>query len=140
METEKEMVDLSKCVPVLLPGGECPNCGWSQAHQYTGELKVPQPHSVIAHPLSRIETPGSCANCGVSWNLDAVKCAGCGFEPTAVEMYDKLMADKNRLRRAQFLVPLPVRPQVLMSTADVKSRPMKAPPPAFQDFKEPEEK
>lgn len=108
------MADRSQCVPVI-PGGSCPSCGWTwNSPEYT------EPHPVLPYGKPNTEVSGKCANCGATYNLDAVKCAKCGFEPVADEMYDKVLAEKNRFRRTQLLAPLPVRAQPITNTADAK--------------------
>ncbi len=127
-------MDKSLCVAVL-PGGECPNCGWSVARPFIkgmldkdgNQSEIPEPHPTMPHGSPNVIVIGHCANCGAMYNLDAVKCATCGFEPADDVMYDKLMAEKNVYRKKQGIGPLPVRCAPIVSTADVK--PMPTPPP-----------
>lgn len=113
------MVDRTKCVPVI-PGGECPNCGWSTAAPYLpGAPGIPEPHELLAHGVPKLGAVGVCANCNMGWNLDAVKCSHCGFEPAYAEAYDRLLVEKNKFRKAQFLHALPPRPMPITTTADV---------------------
>lgn len=112
-------VDRSKCTPVL-PGGECPNCGWTNERPFIkGQPEVAEPHPVLAHGLPAGIASGVCANCGAAWNLDVVKCSACGFEPKDEAMYADLEKKKNAVRKSQYLGPMPVKGAPIMNTADV---------------------
>ena len=111
--------DRGRCVPVP-PGGECCECGWSFDRPFIrGQGETPEPHPVLPHGSPKALVSGVCANCGATWNLDAVKCSTCEFVPAMATMYDELAAKKNAVRRSQYLPPLPVRPQPLKTTAEV---------------------
>src|SRR6185312_13191555 len=93
----------AQCIPVA-PGGECPSCGWKwNSPEHT------EPHPVLAHGGPKAPTLGKCANCDEDWNLDAVKCSHCHWEPTAMPAFNKLRDEKNKARKTQFSPPLPVR-------------------------------
>lgn len=110
------MPDRSNCIPVL-PGGECPACGWRY-----NDPAFTEPHPVLPHGGPKAVVVGKCANCGSPWNLDDVRCSACKFLPVSGEMQDALKAEKDRVRRTQFLPPLAVRPMQMTSTADAAPR------------------
>ena len=112
-------VDRSLCVPVM-PGGSCPNCGWSPERPFIrGQVETPEPHAVLPHGAPKLNIKAKCPNCGATYNLDTVKCGVCRFEPASGEMFDKLKAEKNVLRRTQGLPPLPVRAEPITNTSEV---------------------
>lgn len=93
----------ANCIAVPV-GGTCPACGWVwNSPEHT------EPHPVLPHGGPKAPPLGHCANCDAQWNLDAVKCSNCHWEPMAPEAYEKLRAEKNKARKVTYQAPLPVR-------------------------------